>query len=200
MSSAWLREEEPDAAVAKILAAADKAFVEVGVADARMSTIADYAGCSRGTLYRYFKNRHELHIAYIERVAHEMMVRVRHGLRGIEDPRERLVESIVRSVREVRRNPGTAAWFEPGISGLAARMGRSSEVVDRLTTTFVSKLFGTQGRDPESRMRARWLVRVIVSLLALPGDSQEEERAQVERFVAPVLLSQTRSRGGSEGS
>ena len=200
MTSAWLREEEPDAAVAKILAAADKAFVEVGVADARMSTIADYAGCSRGTLYRYFKNRHDLHIAYIERAAHEMMVRVRHGLRGIEDPRERLVESIVRSVREVRRNPGTAAWFEPGISGLAARMGRSSEVVDRLTTTFVSELFGTQGRDPESRMRARWLVRVIVSLLALPGDSQEEERAQVERFVAPVLLSQTRGRGGSEGS
>ena len=188
MSSAWLREEQPDAAVAKILAAADKAFVEVGVADARMSTIADYAGCSRGTLYRYFKNRHELHIAYIEQAAHEMMVRVRSRLRGIEDPHERLVESIVRSVREVRRNPGTAAWFDAGVSGLAARMGRSSEVVDRLTTTFVSELFGTQGRDPESRMRARWLVRVIVSLLALPGDSEEEERAQVERFVAPVLL------------
>jgi hypothetical protein len=60
--------------------------------------------------------------------------------------------------------------------------------VDRLTTPFVSELFGTQGRDPESRMRASWLVRVIVSLLALPGDSEEEEREQVERFVAPVLL------------
>jgi AcrR family transcriptional regulator len=188
VSSAWLREEEPDAAVAKILAAADKAFVEVGVADARMSTIADYAGCSRGTLYRYFKNRHELHIAYIEHTAHEMMLRVQRGLRGIEDPRERLVEMIVGSVREVRRNPGTAAWFEPGVSGMAARMGRSSEVVDRLTTTFVSELFADEGRDPESRMRARWLVRVIVSLLALPGDSEEEERALVERFVAPLLL------------
>jgi hypothetical protein len=61
-------------------------------------------------------------------------------------------------------------------------------VVDRLTTTFVSELFADEGRDPESRMRARWLVRVIVSLLALPGDSEEEERALVERFVAPLLL------------
>jgi hypothetical protein len=49
-------------------------------------------------------------------------------------------------------------------------------------------------------MRARWLVRVIVSLLALPGDSEEEERAQVERFVAPVLLPQLGGRGSGEDS
>jgi AcrR family transcriptional regulator len=188
VSSAWLREEEPGAAVAKILDAADKAFVEVGVAEARMSSIAEYAGCSRGTLYRYFRNRHELHIAYVDRAARVMMQRVQAGLRGIEDPRERLVEAVIGSVREVRRNPGTAAWFEPGVSGLAARMGRSLEVVDRLTTTFVAELFGGQDRDAESRMRARWLVRVIISMLSLPGDGEAEERALVERFVAPVLL------------
>ncbi len=43
-------------------------------------------------------------------------------------------------------------------------------------------------RGRETRLRARWMVRVVISLLALPGESESEERALVERFVAPPLL------------
>ena len=42
--------------------------------------------------------------------------------------------------------------------------------------------------DPSSGLRARWLVRVVVSLLTMPGDSEAEERALIEHFVAPGLL------------
>ena len=187
MASAWGREEQPDLAVEKILEAVDKAFGELGVAGASMAKIAEFAGCSRGTVYRYFPNRHELHMAYIERAALDIVQRLHAELAWIHDPRRRLVEGILRSVREVRRNPGTAAWFEPGASGMAARMSRTSEVIETLTTRFVSALLGPREDAPESRLRARWFVRVIVSLLAMPGKSEAEERALVERFVAPVL-------------
>ena len=69
MAGAWLREEQADLAVDKILAAASQAFVELGVSRTGMGQIARFAGCSRGTLYRYFKNRHELYLAYINRAA-----------------------------------------------------------------------------------------------------------------------------------
>ncbi len=187
MTSAWLREEQPDVAVERILDAADRAFVELGVSGAGMAKIAEFAGCSRGTLYRYFETRHDLHRAYVERVAHQIMERVGRQLEGIDDPRERLVEGTLRAIREVRRRPGTAAWFEPGVASLAARMSRSSEMVETLTSAFVSKLAGFPGDAGEGRLRARWLVRVIVSLLAMPGESAREERLLVERFVAPVL-------------
>ena len=36
-------------------------------------------------------------------------------------------------------------------------------------------------------LAARWLVRVIVSLLIAPGRDEAEERAIVERFVVPAL-------------
>ena len=36
-------------------------------------------------------------------------------------------------------------------------------------------------------LAARWVVRVIVSLLIAPGRDDAEERAMVERFVAPGL-------------
>ena len=188
MASTWLREEEPDLAAHRILDAAEKAFIELGVSEAGMAKIAEFAGCSRGTLYRYFKDRHALHLATINRAALATVERVRAGIAGIDDPRERLVEGILRSVREVRRNPATAVWFEPGVSGMAARMSRSSEVIETLTQTFVSELLGPRVDDPAGRLRARWLVRVIVSLLAVPGESGAEERALVERFVAPALL------------
>jgi AcrR family transcriptional regulator len=189
MSRGWGREDQPDLAVDRILDAAEKAFVERGVTAVGMADVAEFAGCSRGTLYRYFDGRHALHLAYVNREAARMVERLRDELGGVTDPRERLVEGILRAVREVRRNPATAAWFAPGTAQMAARMSRSSEVVDGLTQAFVSALLGRgRSRDSERRLRARWLVRVIVSFLALPAASPAEERALVERFVAPALL------------
>lgn len=188
MSARWSREDQPDVALDRILDAAEKVFVERGVSAAGMGQIAEAAGCSRGTLYRYFQDRHQLHVAYVDRAALQIVERVRQRVGRVRDPQRRLVEFILESVREVRRNPATAAWFEPGVSGLAARMGRSSEVTETLTTGFVARLLGTGVDDPDSRLRARWFVRVVISLLGMPGESEEEERALVERFVAPGLL------------
>jgi AcrR family transcriptional regulator len=187
-SPVWAREAEPDVAAARILDAAERAFVEVGVERAGMSKIAKLAGCSRGTLYRYFKTRRELQLAYVERAAREIHARLEARLADIDDPRERVVEGILGAVREVRRRPGTAAWFDPGVSGLAAQMSRASELVEALTRSFSSRALGGAADAAEVRLRAHFIVRIIVSLLALPGASPREERALVERFVAPAIL------------
>ncbi len=187
MSRAWLREEQADLAVEKILEAAAIAFVKLGVSRAGMADIAKYAGCSRGTLYRYFKTRHELHLAYVNHCALAISDRVRAGLAEIEDPHERLIEGVVRSCREVRAIPGAAAWFEPGDSGIAARMSGGSEVLAAMAGAFVGQLLGRDG-DAEDHMAAHWLIRVMVSLLTIPCESEEEERDLVRRFVAPCLL------------
>lgn len=189
MPGTWLREEQPDLAAQKILDGAARAFVDLGVSRAGMGEIARYAGCSRGTLYRYFKNRHELHLAFVNDRAMRLVAELRVELQGIDDPSQQLREYIVRAVRKVRRNPAMAAWFEPGESGIAARMSRSSEVIDCLADAFVSNLQGARPDAPPSSMRARWMVRVIVSLLTMPCDSEEEERILIERFVVPAVLS-----------
>ena len=184
----WLREEQADLAVEKILVAAGDVFACLGVARAGMADIAQGAGCSRGTLYRYFPNRNALLRAYVNRMAVELSERVAKSLDTIDDPRERLVQSIVRSLREVRTTPATAAWFEPGDSGIAAGISARSEVIEALAGAFVTRVLGREA--DEGRLSARWLVRVIVSLLTTPGESEAEERELIERFVAPVLLSE----------
>jgi AcrR family transcriptional regulator len=184
----WLREEQPDLATERILDAAEKAFVEIGVSAAGMAEIAAAAGCSRGTLYRYFKNRHELHIAYVKRMGLQIGERTRARVENLDDPGERVVEYILAAVREVRENPGTAAWFELGASGMAARMSQSIEVIETLADAFGSNLIEPASRDPSQDLQAKWLVRVIISLLSNPGVDAAEERALVERFVAPALV------------
>ena len=40
---------------------------------------------------------------------------------------------------------------------------------------------------PDIVRRGRWLVRAMLSLLAMPGADEREERAMIEEFVAPVV-------------
>ena len=186
--SSWRREAQPEHAANKLLDAAEEAFIEQGVSAVGMAEIAEVAGCSRGTLYRYFGSRHELHLAYVQREAMRIVRRVRSAITGLEDGPERSVEYVLQTLRAVRSNPGTAAWFEPGAAGIAARMSRASEVIETLAGAF-GEPFGERGHaDDEALLRTRWLVRVIVSLLTDPEEDPARERALVERFVAPALL------------
>jgi AcrR family transcriptional regulator len=185
----WTREDRPDLAIEKILQAAENAFVELGVPAAGMAEIADAAGCSRGTLYRYFPNRHELHVAYVKRTSLEIQKRLREAVASITDPRERIAEYIVGALRAVRSNPATAAWFEPGASGVASRMSRSAEVAETLMAAVAPELPGSAGPGAERRLRRRWIARVIVSLLSDPAKSEVEERMLIERFVVPAFVS-----------
>ena len=50
MPRGWLREEQSDLAVERILKAASEAFARDGVSGTGMGDIARYAGCSRGIL------------------------------------------------------------------------------------------------------------------------------------------------------
>ena len=187
MSNTWRRTDHPDLATHRILDAAGKVFGELGVSAAGMNEIAEASGCSRGTLYRYFESRHALHVAYVQREARRIAARLREATHGVRGARERIVRSIEIAVREVRSQPGTAAWFAPAASGLGARMSRSPEVARTLGEAFGSELLG----GVRNSLLSRWVVRVIVSLLQDPAEGPAEEHALLERFVAPAL-----TRGG----
>jgi hypothetical protein len=61
-------------------------------------------------------------------------------------------------------------------------------VIGSLAGAFVSNLQGGRENAAARDFGARWMVRVIVSLLTMPGESEEEERVLIESFVVPSLL------------
>jgi AcrR family transcriptional regulator len=180
----WLGADRADLAAERIIDAAAELFAEHGVAAVGMAEIAKAAGCSRATLYRYFDNRHAVRLAFVHRETRRIVAQLDERFRDIADPGERIVAAMLGAVAEVRANPLLIAWFRPADAGTAGRISQDSDVIESLAAT----IFGPADlTDPERSRLARWLTRVIVSLLSAPGRDAADERAMLEEFVAPVI-------------
>jgi AcrR family transcriptional regulator len=172
----WLTEDRGRVAAERILDSAGELFAAHGIGAVSMGDVARAAGCSRATLYRYFADRRELHLAYVHREARRVGELVAADVRRFRNPERRLVAAILSAVRRVRENPSLAAWFGAGDATVTAELAQASPVIEALGLSLVD--------DP---LAARWTVRVILSLLVVPGRDEAEERELVQRFVAPAL-------------
>ena len=182
----WLGDRRTEVAADRILDAADALFAQQNAATVGMHEIAKAAGCSRATLYRYFENREALYTAYVHREAYRLYREMTEQINSVIDPRERLIEGMMASMRNVRESPALASWFATTQRPIGAEMAEQSEVIRALTEAFVISL-GPD--DPEVvAQRARWLVRVMTSLFLFPGHDEADERAMLEEFVVPMVV------------
>lgn len=189
-SKDWLADRRTEAAADRILDAAERLFTERDPESVGMNEIATAAGCSRATLYRYFDSREALRIAYVHRETHRLGRQILSQAGDFEDPQERLVSSILTALRIVRESPSLAAWFI-STRAIGARMADESEVITALAAAFLNSLgLASQAGGAPSviERRARWAVRIIVSLLMFPGRDEADERAMIEEFLVPVMV------------
>ena len=177
----WLGSRRAEVAAERILDAAGELFAGHGVAGIGMNEIARAAGCSRATLYRYFENREALHRAYVHREARAVHRTLATSLVGISDPQTRLLAGLTGALELVRENPALSSWFAD--TPLGAEMAEQSQVIQTLTAGFLQSL---NDSDDLAR-RARWLIRVLTSLLISPGRDADDERAMLEDFVVPMM-------------
>lgn len=189
---AWLADRRMEVAADRILDAAERLFAEREPGSVGMHEIAFAAGCSRATLYRYFENREALHTAYVHRWANTLYRRLTDSLAGITDPHRRLVAGITESLALVRENPALASWFAKTGPPIGAAVAEESDVVATMVAGFLAGLDpGLSPADGDAadvfERRARWMVRVMTSLLIFPGRDADDERAMLEEFVVPVV-------------
>jgi len=181
----WLAPRRVEVAADRILDAAERLYTERDPASIGMNEIATAAGCSRATLYRYFENREALRTAYVHRETRRLARAIAGRIDGVEDPRERLVAGLTATLRMVRESPALAAWFTTSRPPIGGEFAGRSEVITALAAAFLKSL-GPQ--DPATvERRARWLVRVLTSLLMFPGRDEADEKAMIEEFVAPIV-------------
>jgi AcrR family transcriptional regulator len=184
----WLAERRTEAAADRILDAADELFARQDAATVGMNEVARAAGCSRATVYRYFENRDVLYAAYVHRETYRVFHEMGKRIADIADPQERLLEGVVASLRNVRESPALSSWFASAQRPIGGEMAERSEVIKALTEAFLRSL-GLEGRA-DVEQRARWLVRVMISLLVFPGRDDADERAMLEEFVLPMVARQ----------
>jgi len=186
MAGDWLAVRRTEVAADRILIAAGELFSKKDAATVGMHEIASAAGCSRATLYRYFENRDALHTAYVHRESYRVYRETTEQISAVVDPRERLIEGILASLRNVRERPALASWFAATQRPIGGEIAEQSQVIESLTKAFLASL-GPD--DPDlAGQRARWLVRVMTSLLLFPGHNEADERSMLEQFVVPAVL------------
>jgi AcrR family transcriptional regulator len=186
MAGDWLAARRTEVAADRILDAANDLFARREAATVGMNEIASAAGCSRATLYRYFENREALYTAYVHRESYRLYREMTEQIASVADPAQRLVEGIITSLRNVRESPALSSWFATTRRPIGGEIAEQSEVIRALTEAFVDSLAPD---DPEVvAHRARWLVRVMTSLLVFPGHDEADERAMLEEFVVPIVV------------
>jgi len=185
MRGDWLGARRVEAAADRILDAAEQLYTERDPASIGMHEIARAAGCSRATLYRYFENRDALRTAYVHRETRLLSREINKQIDGINDPRERLIASITATLRMVRDSPALSSWFAVTRPPVGGELAGQSEVITALAAAFLNSL----GPDEPAvvERRARWVVRVLTSLLMFPGPDEADERAMIEDFVVPIV-------------
>ena len=185
-SKDWLGARRTEVAADRILDAAEQLYTQKDQAAIGMNEIARAAGCSRATLYRYFENREALRTAYVHRETHRLGKAILREVDGVDDPRQRVIGSIVATLRLVRESPALASWFATTRPPIGGELAGQSEVITALAAAFVSSLGPAEPAVVERR--ARWVVRVITSLLLFPGRDEADERAMIEEFVVPIVV------------
>ncbi|AEF39435.1 TetR/AcrR family transcriptional regulator [Hoyosella subflava] len=184
MSGDWLGAARSAHAAERILDAAARLFAERGVAATQMADIAQEAGCSRATLYRYFDNRQAVRTAFVHREARRIGAVVADEVSEIADPGERLVEGTLTALRAVRSDPLLIAWFRSIDAVLSAEISQTSEVIQAMAAAFLPAAIAPA---EERAQLARWTTRIIVSLLTMPGRDDADERGMLEKFLAPAV-------------
>jgi AcrR family transcriptional regulator len=181
----WLGTHRSEAAADRILDAAEQLYTQRDSDSIGMNEIARAAGCSRATLYRYFENREALRTAYVHREARRLGREIIARTGDIEDPGQRLIASILVTLEMVRESPALASWFATTRPPVGGELAGQSDVIAALAAAFLHSL----GPDDPAvvERRARWTVRVIVSLLTYPGRDEDDERAMIEEFVLPIV-------------
>ncbi len=174
-----------EAAEQHLLDVAGALFAEHGLGGCGMAEVAEAAGCSRATLYRYFETRHALQLAYVEREARRIGTVVAKATGSVSDPGERILTGVVTALKAVRSSPTLASVFSSD-TRLAGDLASSSLMIQLVSSTFLGDII--DGPPARVTRAAEWLVRVMVSLLANPGRTPAAERTLVRDFVVPGLL------------
>lgn len=190
--SAQLPREELGA----VLDAATNCYLRLGVTKTTAADIARAAGISRATLYRRFGNQEAIFLAVLERESESMVVEGRAHLGALPDPAERLIESIMFSIAQIRKRPVHAAIFIGESAAWATRQAIRMDALRRIGERGLRQLLSTVADPAPDRAAlsdeqladlADWILRILMSYAVVPGPG-DREPAEIRRQLASWFL------------
>ncbi len=148
----------------------DRGFDSISVDD-----VAERAGCSRATLYRYVGGKAAIRDGVMARSAAAVAREVSAAVASLTG-KARVVEAILVSVRAIRAD----AAVSDGLAAARATGMDNYVTSSKLLGDTAIELAGLDAGDETSQ----WVVRIVLALLAWPLADEGCERRMVESFIS----------------
>ena len=180
----------------RLLDAAGHCIVRRGNAQIRMAEVADEAGVSRSTVYRYFPGRDdvllELLLMRIDAAVGELV----RTLPNPDDPVSSLPQMVLAPVGSVEGDPLNESLFAAESTAVAAALEMGSQpIVDLLLRHYEPilqrwKVAGRLYTDLDLRSIVQWLHTTALFLLAPSWRNRAatDKRTFVEQFLVRALV------------
>ncbi|MCV7378055.1 TetR family transcriptional regulator [Mycobacterium alsense] len=180
----------------RIVDAAGRCIVRRGNTQFRMAEVADEAGVSRSTVYRYFPARDDVLLSLMLMRVDNALGELVRSLPAPDDPVRSVPEMVLARVESVDGNPLNAALFAAESTAVAAALDKGSEpLVDLLLRHYEPLLTRWQAggrlhRDLDFRSVVEWLHTTTLFLLAPSWRHRPaaDKRRFVEQFVVRALV------------
>lgn len=175
----------------RILDAAGRLLVDVGLDDLEVDDVAERAGVGRSTVYRRFDGRNALLAATVAHEARRLLAALGDAVAGIDDPEDRLVTAFCTGLH-LARVGGLAERIrdEPLLLRLLTVDGGPVLAAARTQLTEVARTLDPGLDVDRAAETAELLVRLAISLVLTPEstlDLDEGCETTVRRHLAPLL-------------
>jgi AcrR family transcriptional regulator len=185
-----------DEAVARILAAANKAIDQRG-ADISIADVARTLGVTRQTVYRYFPSTDALLVAAAVHAATDFLDRMAEHLVGITDPAEAVTEGIATALEWLPKDKHIGLLIVPG-KPTAHTESVTSDVAVKFANAMLRRFDvdwpGLGFTDADLDQLAEHLLRIIQSFVIDPGRPPrrgDELRDYLRRWVGSAVVIQS---------
>jgi AcrR family transcriptional regulator len=176
----WLFEEGRSAVAAeRIYGIATELIFRDGFDAFNVDVLAAESHCSRATIYRYVGGKKDIREAVLTRAATRIVESVRRSVEG-RTGSDRVLTAIEVAVSEIRSDPAHQLFVD---SARGAR-GTTWLTASPAVANFAAELTGLAGDDAPA---ARWIARLVLSLLFWPDADAKAEHTMLQRFVAPAF-------------
>jgi TetR/AcrR family transcriptional regulator len=184
----------------RIVDAAGRCIVRRGNTQFRVGEVADEAGVSRSTVYRYFPGRDDVLLGLMLMRVDNALGDLVRSLPAPDDPVRSLPEMVLARVESVDGNPLNEALFAAASTAVATALDRGSEPFVELLLRHYEpllnrwKLAGRLYDDLDFRSIVQWLHTTTLFLLAPSWRHRPaaDKREFVEQFVVRALVPQIR--------
>lgn len=187
------RVDDPRRGAARVIAAARQCYAESSVASTTIDQIAQRAGISRRTIYRYFDNKDAILLAVVEDQAEPFLEQMRASLaqQNTREFRQLLIHCVLFAIEHGPRMEGHQLLLGKKNAAATERFYLRSK---RMKDTWHELLGGAfdqarQAGDIEATWRLgdliNWMGRLVYSFIQHP-ESLDSIRRMVREFLLPL--------------